>query len=237
MVARMRMQMMRAGLVAIGLAAAIGINSAPVTAHTMRMVDYVCPIDGEKFSAATTMSYTVFGQRLDGRPIGALPVPTMHPVCPTSGFMMYKAEFSAEEIGLARRLVESDEYRRLKQTETPHFLAAVMAERVGEPVEMVAYMYQEAAWGVEGEGARHDRYLRAAIGKIQAFLDSLPADDKRRIYARVRIVELLRQVGDFAAAEDALAALSGNALAQMPRLATTLKELRARIAARDPIPM
>jgi hypothetical protein len=210
-------------------------------AHTFREAEYVCPVDGETFKAPTTMSYTVFGQRLDGRPYGALPVPPMRPFCPTSGFMMYKQSYSEAEIARAKALVASEEWRRWRASETPYFLGAMTAEHLGEPPRVLARLYQEAAWGAEGDAARHPRYLRAAIERLERFHGTLtPADDEIRIVISVRIAEMLRQAGDFAAASAAVDALPMDRITasdKLKELPPTIARLRQKIAERDRTPI
>lgn len=224
--------------------AALGLtlagNMGAAAAHTMREVDYVCPIDGETFKAPTSMSYTVFGQRLDGRPYGALPVPPLRPFCPASGFMMYKERFSETEIVALRALVASPEWQRWRASETPYFLGALAAEHLGEPPLLLACLFQEAAWGAEGDAARHPRYLRAAIERLERFHDSLAAEDEIRLIVRLRVAEMQRQAGNFAAATGLLDSLPMDRIAASDRLKempAAIARLREKLIARDTQPL
>ena len=228
----------KVAVAALALALAGGVGAA--MAHTFREVEYVCPVDGETFKAPTSMSYTVFGQRLDGRPYGALPVPPLRPFCPTSGFMMYKETFTEAEIARAKTLVASADWRRWHASETPYFLGALAAEHLGEPPRVLARLYQEAAWAAEGDAARHPRYLRAAIEQLQRFHNSLTADDEIRFVVRLRIAEMLRQAGDFTAAKAAVEALPMDRIAastKLKEMPAAIERLLQRIAARDTSPL
>jgi len=59
---------MRSALILLLVASGVG-------AHTLGNVDYVCPLDGTKFTAITDFSGTTFGKRLDLKPLGPTPAP------------------------------------------------------------------------------------------------------------------------------------------------------------------
>ena len=113
---------MRVVTLATVIGAFLVAGSAPAAADTYRDVEHTCPIDGQKFMWRTVMSASSWGSRLDGRVIGATPVPWPHPVCPASGFMMYREEhdMTPEFVAKAKALVATSEYQRIRHTESPH---------------------------------------------------------------------------------------------------------------------
>lgn len=228
---------------AILLACALSIGLPGAQARTDEEVEYTCPIDGRKFKWMTPMSGTVFGIRLDSRPIGAIAVPEPYPVCPDNGFVLYRSqqEFDADYVAKARSLVASVEYRRVRDSETPHFLAAYIAEQLGEDRVRIAGLLIEAAWDAEDHRPeKHAGYLRATAAKVRAWQASA-AHDNSWTYRQILIAEILRQAGDF---DDARAALSEATTDRIERLVAAhghyqqkIAELRRRIDARDRKPI
>lgn len=181
------------------LACALAIPVSDASARTDRMVEYTCPIDGQKFQAMTPMSGTSFGARLDGRRIGPIAVPYPYPACPGNGFVLYRdsTKLDADYIAKAKALTATEEYRRVRDGESKHFLAAWIAERMGEELPMIVGLLREAAWDAEGRGDRHIAYLRAATTKLRAWQASQADHNEGWLYRQILLAELLRQAGDF----------------------------------------
>jgi hypothetical protein len=180
------------------LACALALPFAGASARTDRMIEYTCPIDGQKFSAMTPTSGTSFGARLDGRRIGPIAVPYPYPACPGNGFVLYRdsTKLEADYIAKAKALVETEDYRRVRGGESKHFLAAWIAERMGEELPVIVGLLREAAWDAEGFSDKHVRYLRAAATKLRAWQAARNEQDEGWLYRQVLLAELLRQAGD-----------------------------------------
>ena len=101
---------------ALGASAAVFIASS-AAAITCIPVErqMTCPLDGERFSYMTTAAYTTSGERPDGRPYSSSQLLLNLPECPRSGFVVFKEEFTPAEVDRIRPLVESQEYRALRQ--------------------------------------------------------------------------------------------------------------------------
>ena len=224
------------------LACALAIPLSGAQARTDAMVEYTCPIDGQKFRSMTPMSGTSFGARLDGRRIGPIAVPYPYPVCPGNGFVLYRAQdrMDTAYTAKAKALVETEDYRRIRASESMHFLAGWIAERLGEEQAVIVGLLREAAWDAEGTD-RHARYLRATAAKLRAWQASPGEHNDPWLYRQILLAELLRQAGDYSDARSVLndtprEPLDGY-IEKYPVLKGMVAELRKRIDAGEKEPI
>jgi hypothetical protein len=193
-------------LAAIGLASCV-LAATPCQALTTREVEETCPIDGEKFKTTVAMSGTQFGIYLDAKPYGALLAPSPLPKCPTTGFVMYKAKFSDDELARLRPYVQSAEYRALIGVETTYYLAATLQRRVNEDNHRIASALLRATWQAEND-AQYRRYAREALEANKRFL-SQPAGDPRSLLSMEFVAgELERRLELFEDAKRRFSALA-----------------------------
>jgi hypothetical protein len=156
---------------ALAIAAVALLYGASAAPYTSDLVDQICPIDGEKFKAELAMSGTTFGRHLDLKPYGAIVSPWPMAKCPTSGFVIYRDDFSKDELRQLRSIVKTDEYRQLQARETPYYLAAWLQRALGNTAAESRYTLLEATW----EAKDVDTYLRYASEALQAYELALPA--------------------------------------------------------------
>ncbi len=216
------------------LACALIIPLSGASARRDVMVEYTCPIDGQKFQSMTPMSGTSFGARLDGRRIGPIAVPYPYPACPGNGFVLYRdsTKLDADYIARAKALVATEEYRRVHDTETKHFLAAWIAERMGEDKSVIAGLLREAAWDAEGRADKHLRYLQAAAAGLRAWQVSQTEHNEGWLYRQIVLAELLRQAGDFNGARRVLDVTPRESLDAYVDKHAVLKEMVAELRRR-----
>ena len=167
-------------------------------AHTSRDVDYVCPLDGTKFTANTDFTGTTFGKRLDLKPLGPTPAPWSVPVCPTDHFALVKKSFTENEKTVLRKVVADPEYRKLAADHPSYFLVARILEALHEPPEDVAYAYLEASWQSE-KGPHYQEALENAL----TWFDRVKEGKAVQI-SRLVGIEILRLLGRFDAAAERL---------------------------------
>lgn len=175
---------------------AASATSAPATAHTSAVGEFVCPIDGEEFSQSVTASGTSFGRMLDLKPYGPIAAPWALPVCPTTGFVMYRMKFSAEEIAKLKPYVDSHEYWAMRRTEATYYLAAKLQGVLGEADETIAATLLQATWQAEGRD-QYERYAREALMIHRRLLEAAPREDQKRITYELVSGELERRLGMF----------------------------------------
>lgn len=189
----------------IAVSAAL-LLATPLAASTYTEVEKTCPIGGKKFKFMELMSISTYGRMADGMPIGSGIFPIDLPKCPDNGLVMYK-DFSKADLAVLKPVVASAEYQALQRKETVYFLAAWLAEKLGEQ-DQVAGLLLSATWEAKnqepgGELAR--RYNEAFLARVAA----LPADNRsfESIGLRVRAANALRELGRFEEAEAMRAAI------------------------------
>ena len=86
----------------------LGLNQM-ASAHTAELVQYECPIGGEKFERFMQMSGTSFGQMTNLMPYGPIESPWPLAQCPGNKFIIFKnsKEFTPEEIKKYTEIVNS----------------------------------------------------------------------------------------------------------------------------------
>ncbi len=201
------------------LSISIAVSSTgPALSLTMAKQEFTCPIGGEKFTADVVGSHTQFGMRLDLRPIGAMLAPIPLPVCPGNGFVMFKRQFTPEEIKAIETIVITEEYRQARRRHVDYYMVAFMRERLGAtPIEL-ARLYQRASWEAEGRYASEAKkppekpelvtqYRTLALQKFDVFLQQDQSYSTEWWTAAVIAAELERLLGRFDAAKERIARL------------------------------
>lgn len=163
--------------------------------------EMTCPVDGEVFTAIVGANAESQGQRLDTRRLGAVVEPIPLPVCPTTGFVIYRRDFTPEQIALAQELVDSTEFRYQVRTGNEYTVAAWLAERLGEPRIAIAHFYLEASWLFETDAVRNPEYLTLAYDWYTAALEDLGGDQEKWWQVQALRVELLRRLQRFQEAQ------------------------------------
>lgn len=219
---------------------------APAHALTYAETTVTCPLDGKEFQYQAVASYSRFGMQLDLKPLGALVAPIPLPVCPRSGFVMYRDDFTGADIAFFKKLVATPEYRELRRAHSDYFVAAHQAGKRGEDAFDVAYLTLQASWEVDEEPARYEKYARAALARFQDYDASRAALRASQEWwtAKLLIVNLHRRLAEFDRAADLLAELplqtepedSGYRVVaeRLSRLISERKSKPAEIAPRQP---
>ena len=181
---------------------ATGLVAGTASAMTMLPVDYVCPVGGEKFTAQTVGSGTAYGHFLDGQSYGPIGSPWPLVECPGNGLLLYKRDFSAEEIARLTPYVESAEYQALRQTETSYWRLALLLRHMGESDAVLAGVVRQATWQAQGE--QYPRYVAAAAAAWQAQCRDdagQEARDEGWLYCQMMLGEWERRLSRFDAAK------------------------------------
>jgi hypothetical protein len=201
--------------------------------------EMTCPIDGEVFTAIVGANAESQGQRLDTRRLGAVVEPIPLPVCPTTGFVIYRRDFTPEQIALAQELVETTEFRYQVRTGNEYTVAAWLAERLGEPRIAIAHFYLEASWLFESDPVRNPEYLTLAYDWYTAALEDLGADQEKWWQVQALRVELLRRLQRFQEAQALLRELpiSGLPVGHMLKKALVQQQMLIQRGNFQPKPM
>ena len=179
-------------------------------ATTIQTNIHICPVGGEKFSATTLSSFTIFGRRLDLKPqgtYGTAPVPLV--VCP-NGFVDFKKNYSEEEIISFTDLIDSPSYQNFRIGNTDYFMLAKIYELAGVDKLRIGNAYHKASWEAENKGNRtqYVYYVNLAIDNYNAAVDT--GDREVGFTYRFLLVELNRLKGDFESAKLKLKELETN---------------------------
>lgn len=192
------------------LAALLAWLPQPVSALTFSDETYTCPLDGKTFTYQAVASYSQFGMQLDLRPIGALVAPIPMPVCPDSGFVIYRDDLSDAEISISRRLVQTPEYRALREFETDYFVAAYQAGKLGEDAWTIAILTVQATWEVQENRKKYQHYAALAMTRLEEGgkeYTSAGGTNEQWWTARLLVVNFHRRLGEFDTAGKLLAEL------------------------------
>ncbi len=187
--------------IAIGLGVLLSAMAGSAMAMTFMKVDYVCPVGGERFSADTMGSGTAFGHFLDGRVFGAIQSPWPLVQCPGNGFLLFRDEYSKDELQALTAYVASAEYQRLRGTETSYWLLSRLMQVVKAPAQEQASVLQQATW--QASAAQYPRYVAAATAAFVALCPddrALAERDGQWLYCQRMLGEWERRQSRFDAA-------------------------------------
>lgn len=211
----------------------------PASALTYGEKTETCPLDGKPFTYQAVASYTQFGMQLDLRPIGALVAPIPLPVCPESGFVVYREDYSEQDIAFFRDLVRTSEYRTIREDNTDYFVAAHQVDRLDGDSWTIAFLTLQATWEVQDQPAMYRRYAELALERFEtagATLSRGGEDAEKWWVAKLIPVNLHRRLGRFEAARLMLAELPYLDEPEDSGVRQVGLRLRDLIAAKDPAP-
>jgi hypothetical protein len=204
----------------------------PVTgwASTFAKETFTCPIGGEVFEAYVPVTGSQFGKMLDLKPYGAIATPYPHPVCPGNGFVMYKKEFTEDDINNLTPFILSPTYQAHVNTETPYFRLATIYEHLERDALTVAHTWLKATW--EAKATHYDAYATRAIQAFTATLRTETLSEKERATGLIVLVELKRRIGDFEGAQEVLKTLQQETqqkVGLMQKMMLLLVDMKRRI--------
>ena len=182
--------------ITMGLGVLLATLAAPAAAMTFMTVEYVCPVGGERFSASTMGSGTVFGHFLDGRAHGAIQSPWPLVECPGNGFLLFRETFGKAELEALGAYVQSDDYQRLRTTETSYWRLAQLLRVIDAPAVEQAGALQRASW--QASRAQYPRYVAAASAAFaRQCPDGETARDGQWLYCQMLLGEWERRLSRF----------------------------------------
>jgi len=182
--------------ITMGLGVLLATLVAPAAAMTFMTVEYVCPVGGERFSASTMGSGTVFGHFLDGRAHGAIQSPWPLVECPGNGFLLFRETFGKAELEALGAYVQSDDYQRLRTTETSYWRLAQLLRVIDAPAVEQAGALQRASW--QASPAQYPRYVAAASAAFaRQCPDGETARDGQWLYCQMLLGEWERRLSRF----------------------------------------
>jgi hypothetical protein len=161
--------------------------------------EFTCPIGGETFKQNQTSSGFQAGAMLDFKPYGAIHAPWPLPTCPINGFVMFKNNFTSEELELLKPLIEESIYKQSSQ----HFRAFLMMQKLNAPLQQQFNMLLQAVWG----GGL--LYIPKAHELVSSLLANQTLDEKRKVNFNLLKIEFERRQSKFVEAQNSLNELEG----------------------------
>lgn len=195
--------MLRARFLALA-SLTLALTGPSAIATTWVPVKVKCPIGGKKFETMAMASNSYFGERPDGRRYSPSPIPPIDE-CPDNGFVIFDTELSKVEIAQLVPLVASPDYQALRSTETRHYRAWWLMEKLGRDPYARAIQLMFAGWETDDLAERKARYQ----SQFAAAVLSLDYSGERRddwFWLRLRAANALRETSRFDEAGAILAA-------------------------------
>jgi len=149
------------------------LNCEKPRGHHLWVAQVTCPLGGENFSTLRLGIHSTFGHYLDGAPASYMTFPPPLPVCPSSGFVMQKDDYSDDEVSEISRFIETEDYKKLyADKHASYYLAAVIDEALGLENEMRWEKLVTATWEAHncGDKEKYALYASKAIAAIKARL-------------------------------------------------------------------
>ena len=91
--------------------------------------------------------------------------PPVLPVCPGNGFIVFKEEFSGEELAALEAFVTHPDYAALRKEHTTYYVLAHMLDHLDFHGLQVAFTLLQATWEAEGDPDRYRAYAAEAIAR------------------------------------------------------------------------
>ncbi|KAA8731135.1 hypothetical protein F4V57_13720 [Acinetobacter qingfengensis] len=176
--------------------------SVSIHAATLRMVEVVCPIGGEKFSYHQAASGTSFGQTMDFKPIGAIIMPEPLAKCPKNGFIVDE-RFTQRDITLLTPYVESNVYQHLQKTEQPYYLLYRLRQQLpskASDLQSNVNDLLQATW--QASPSQYPKYANELLTQLNNY-EKQPFNINFTHYYLLK-VEIYRRMGQFSQAETTL---------------------------------
>jgi hypothetical protein len=188
---------------ATAVAALIGWQSAFAT--TMFPKRFVCPVGGEAFTAQVIGSMTSWGQRPDGRRYGTTPIVPITE-CPGNGLVLFEEKFEGADLEKLTSLVIGTDYQSARKSETPHYRAWWLMDRMGRDPFDTAFVLLVATWEADGKVETKRRYQRLFV-ESAANLSGSEAKRSDWFWVNLRAANALRELGEFDASTVLLKAI------------------------------
>ena len=205
------------------------VASASASAHTAQEIAFTCPIGGEKFTQTMDTSGTRIGMMTDTRPVGPIATPFSLAQCPSNKFVMFKKEFSPDELAKFERVVNSAEYQQIAAQSPSYFAWGRMMELAGEnqDAQQMMNIFLQASWQSESQ---------ESFSKTLEYADKVLANkaisSKDAINTQFLRGEMLRKLGRFDEAKRVFTALQKNPEVKKDQLFSQLAALQLSLVAK-----
>ncbi len=168
------------------------LASLSLQASTLGMHRFTCPLCTEHFESRVQNSYSIFGQNLDLKPVGAAVVPAPVPKCPKCGLVFQEGLFSAEEtVKLKEYLTKNNIFVKEPGMPNYYYLAREL-EILNKHIEIIVFFYLSSVWENKDK-SREWELMDITIDRIDRI--SIKSEEYET-YQLVKL-DLLRRSGRF----------------------------------------
>ncbi len=209
--------------------------------HHLAYRHYICPLGGEKFKSLALGTHSTFGRYFDLKPVSYMNFPPPVPVCPSNGFVMYKAKFKKEEMRKLKKIILSKEYKALLGKNTSYFLFARVMEKMPNSQKLAKWLYLRASW--EAQDCNSDlykQYATLAIARFDAAIKAEKPEAKETKFWSYNILvsNFYRRLGEFNKAEQRIDLLLNKYPKVMPKIIReSVLQLKENIAKKESKPL
>ncbi|MBK6897076.1 MAG: hypothetical protein IPH06_10845 [Alphaproteobacteria bacterium] len=172
--------------------------------HHLYFEEYKCPVGGETFQALTLGVHSTYGMYLDLKPISYMDMSTPVPVCPSNGFVIFKENFSKEELDKIKIIIKSETYKKIfKEKNASNYLYYNLAKEIKDPDIDLWWVLLKATWEADSCGNRelYKKYAQETIEVAEKELTKAKKEDQNYWMLSLIIPELYRRTGDFEQAQ------------------------------------
>lgn len=196
-------------IVALTLIFILGLTVSLAQARRPMPVKVTCPLCGHHFTAIVDVSGTMFGRRLDLKPIGPYPAPWMIPVCPKCHLVIYSRKITAADLARIKTLVKTDGYKALAKDSPTYYLLSRIFRHLNRDALLVAHTLLKATWQVEHQAKKWRQYAAEAVTWFDKGLAKRSPREGRWQVAVMIAGDLERRLGRLAAAKARFEKLRG----------------------------
>lgn len=205
-------------IVALTLILTLGLTLSLALARRPMRVKVTCPLCGHHFTAIVDVSGTMFGRRLDLKPIGPYPAPWMIPVCPQCHLVIYSRRIPAADLARIKTLVKTPGYRALAKDSPSYYLLSRIFRHLNRDALLVAHTLLKASWQVEHQAKKWRQYTAEAVTWFDKGMAKRSPRESRWQVAALVAGDLERRLGRLAAAKARFERLKG--LKDVPKFQT-----------------
>ncbi|MFP4004680.1 MAG: hypothetical protein ACLFV8_12950 [Alphaproteobacteria bacterium] len=175
------------------------VNCMRPLGHHAYQREFTCPIGGGKFKSLVLGTHSTYGRHLDWKPVSYMDLAAPVPVCPSNGFVMFKDEFSDEELSRYKTVIEGEKYSRIFRENHPsYYLLARLRELAGDKNENRWFQMVVATWEADACGSeKYAFYADEAIEAAKARLKSVEKFGDEYWVLNIIIPNLYRRTGRF----------------------------------------
>lgn len=186
------------------------LAAAPDKKEYFDVREFTCPIGEKTFKQDVGYAAFQLITMPDGSWLGDTEIGVQIPICPDNGLVLVPdlalsaatedddilyTNYSLKELEQLPALIADPTYFALKE-DGPYAQAYWLATKLGRPAVDRLFMLQRSTWATR-DPVKRKRLVQRFADEGPAIIDAMKADDEKKHYAMIVIVNALREVGRF----------------------------------------